>query len=357
MVITVGDSKSERTLRPDCCLVAAHRVKDQLITYSPDGPLTRAELEATQHLDTLAFPGLLPGKAMTVGQTWKLPNPVVQSLCGFGGLVSQDLTGKLESVSGDEARIAVTGSASGIDVGALAKLTVQATCRYDLKQKHITAVEWKQKDRREQGPVSPATEFEVTTTVTRAFQPQEPEGLSDRALVKIPDDPEPPAEVLALLYRDPSNQFTLVLARDWHQTAQTEEHLTLRLMDHGDFVADVTVTPWTKAEPGKHLSGAEFKEFMDDQPGWDPDEVREDSEIPLETGYWGYRISALGELDGLKVLQNCYLIAGPEGDQVVLAFKMRPAQADKLGTGDLTLINGLELPKKAKEEKPKTEPK
>ena len=80
--------------------------------------------------------------------------------------------------------------------------------------------------------------------------------------------------------------------------------------------------------------------------------------MALETpGYWGYRVSALGELDGLKILQNCYLIAGPEGDQVVLAFKMRPAFADKLGTRDLTLVNGVELPKKAAEEKPKPESK
>lgn len=358
VVITAGDDKSTRSLRPDRCLIAVHRVKDQLIGYCPDGPLTRSELEVTQHLDTLALPALLPGKPVSIGQTWKVPNSVVQALCAFEGLEQQDLTAKLESVKGDEARISIAGSARGIDLGALAKVCVQASCTFDLKQKRVTALEWKQKDEREQGPVSPATAFEVTTTVTRSFQQQEPRGLSDSDLVAIPDDAEPPAEVLTLLYRDPKDRFTLVHAREWHMTAQTEEHLTLRLMDHGDFVTDVTVTPWEKAGAGKHLTAAEFKDLMDDQPDWEPDEVREDGEVPLERGYWCYRVSALGEMEGLKILQNCYLLAGPEGDQIVLAFKLRPAQADKLGTRDLALVNSLELPAKtAEEEKPKVEPK
>lgn len=357
VVITAGSDKSERALRADRCLIAAHRVKDQLLTYCPDGSLTRPELEVTQHLDTLAVAGLLPGKAVGIGQTWALSNPVAQALCAFEGLEQQDLTAKLESVSGDEARIAITGSVRGIDLGALAKVSVQAVCRYDLKRKHVTALEWKQKDEREQGPVSPAAVFEVATMLTRAFQEQEPRGLSDSDLVNIPDDDEPPAEFLTLLFRDPKERFTLLHPREWHMTAQTDEHLTLRLMDHGDFIADVTITPWVKAAAGKHLSAAEFKDILDDQPGWEADEVREDGEVPSERGYWAYRVSALGELDGLKVLQNCYLLAGPEGDQAVLSFKMRPAQADKLGTRDLTLVNSLDFPVKATPEKPEPEPK
>ena len=78
--------------------------------------MTRSELEVTQHLDTLVLPGLLPGKAMSVGQTWKVPNAVVQALRAFEGLESRYLTAKLESVSGDEAVISVAGSARGIDL-------------------------------------------------------------------------------------------------------------------------------------------------------------------------------------------------------------------------------------------------
>jgi hypothetical protein len=46
------------------------------------------------------------------------------------------------------------------------------------------------------------------------------------------------------------------------------------------------------------------------------------------------------------VVQTSYLIAGPGGEQLVLAFTMTPAQAEKLGARDLALVSGIEFPAK-----------
>ena len=71
--------------------------------------------------------------------------------------------------------------------------------------------------------------------------------------------------------------------------------------------------------------------------------MAQDGEIPAEKGRWIYRIAAAGTMDGIKVVQSFYLIAGAGGEQVVLAFTMTPAQAEKLGTRDLSLVQGLEF--------------
>jgi hypothetical protein len=114
-------------------------------------------------------------------------------------------------------------------------------------------------------------------------------------------------------------------------------------MERGDFVAQATLSPWTKAEKGKHLSGEEFQEAMDATPGWQPEKVLQTGEVPAEGGRWMYRISALGKLDGSEVMQNFYLIASPEGEQLVIAFTMTPKQAERLGTRDLALAGSIEL--------------
>src|SRR2546422_736125 len=80
-----------------------------------------------EHFDTLALAGLLPGRAVSLGETWKIPNAVAQALCNFEGLTEQNLLGKLDEVKDQVARVTVTGSATGIDLGALAKLSVEAT--------------------------------------------------------------------------------------------------------------------------------------------------------------------------------------------------------------------------------------
>jgi hypothetical protein len=53
-------------------------------------------------------------------------------------------------------------------------------------------------------------------------------------------------------------------------------------------------------------------------------------------------------------MQNFYLIAGPEGQQIVLAFTMPPKQADRLGTRDLSIAANINLPDShQRTEKPK----
>jgi hypothetical protein len=349
VAIKAGDGKpTERTIRDERRLIVAQRVKDQYYTYSPDGSLTRDELETLEHFDTLALIGVLPAKAVKVGETWKLPSAVAQGLCAFEALVDHELTAKLEAVQDNQARLSVTGKANGINLGASVKLTVDASCIYDLQQQRLVSATWKQQDVRDQGPASPATTMEATWTVERTYLPKGPKEVHEFKLAKVPEGVEaPPAAFLQLAHQDGKGRFQLNYERDWQLAGQTDDHLILRLMDRGDWVAQATVTAWTKAEAGKHLSADEFKETIADTPGWEPDEIRDDGEVRSPKGNWVYRVSALGDMDGLRVLQNFYLVAGPAGDQVVVTVTMREAQAQKLGNSDSKLVDGLEFPKKS----------
>lgn len=344
--ITVGGDVAERTLRNDRRLLIAQRYLDQSLIYNPVGQLLREEVELTsEHFDTIDITGLLPGQAVPVGETWKVPNAIVQALCNFEGLTSQDLTCKLEEVKDDIARVSFSGPAAGIDLGAMAKLTISGTYRFDLQQHRLVSLEWKQQDDREQGPVSPATKVESTTTLTRTLIDQ-PTSLSDVALLGVPDGFEPPPSMTQLYYRDPKGRFETVFGREWQVVGQTPEHLILRLMDRGDFVAQATITPWTKADPGNHLSAEAFRSAMAKTTGWEQAEELQAGVVPSEGGRWTYRISAVGKMDGIKVMQNFYLVAGANGDQVVLAFTMTQAQAEKLGTRDLSIAGSIDFPKK-----------
>lgn len=342
--IKVDKDKSDRTLRPERRLIVAQRYKDQGLVYSPAGPLTREELELTAgQFDSAAVPGMLAGKAVAVGETWKLPSSVVQALCNFEGLTEHTLTGKLESVTDDMATFRLTGTATGIESGALIKLKIEAVGQFDMKAKRLTSLEWKQKDERDQGPVSPVTTVESTTMLKRKLIDR-PEALSDVALVSIPSEETPPTQLTQLDYRDPQSRYAFYYTRDWHITARTEEHLVMRLMDRGDFVAQATLMPWKKADKGQHLTAEQFKETMNGLAGWQAEKVLQAGEVPAEDGRWVYRYSVLGQMDGVTAVQNFYLVAAAGGEQMVIIFSMTPKQVDKLGARDLSLIGGLEMP-------------
>ncbi|HEY7422762.1 MAG TPA: hypothetical protein VH682_00745 [Gemmataceae bacterium] len=345
---TVGSDRLERNLRPQRRLFVAQHFNDQGLVYSPAGALTSEELALTaEQFDSSAVPGLLPGREVKVGETWKVPSNVVQALCNFEGLTEHTLTGELVAVTADTATFHLTGTANGIDLGASAKLKIDAVGHFDLKAKRLVSLEWKQNDERDQGPASPVTAVEATTTLKRQVIEQ-PEALSDVALVSVPADKEPPAPLLQLDYRDPQGRYSFLYPREWHITSQAKEHLVLRYMERGDFVAQVTITPWKKADKGKHITAEEFKQTMNDLAGWEPEKELQSGEVPAENGRWVYRFSASGQMEGVTAVQNFYLVATPEGEQFILVFTMTPKQVDKLGARDLSLVGSLEIPASTK---------
>src|SRR5262249_7729499 len=153
-----------------------------------------------------------------------------------------------------------------------------------------------------------------------------------------------PAEKTDLQFKDTSGRFELVHARDWQLVAHTDQHTVLRLMDRGELVAQVAIAPWQKAAAGQHQPEAQFKATIEMSPGWEQDKLLKEPEVvDLHNGLWTYLVAAEGDLNGVRVLQYFYLVAGPQGDQVVLTFTMTSAQAQKLGSRDLELVRGLSL--------------
>ncbi len=193
------------------------------------------------------------------------------------------------------------------------------------------------------GPVSPASTIETTVLMARKTIDQ-PKTLDDVALVKVPDGFAPPAAMTHVEFRDAKGRYTLLHTRDWQLTAVTDDHAILRLVDRGDFVAQVSITPWDKAKAGEHLSPEQLKEAMARTSGWEPQKELQAEVVPSTDGRWVYRLSVQGQLDGESVLQNFYLVAAPTGEQVVLTFTLKPKQADKLGARDLSLAASIEVP-------------
>jgi hypothetical protein len=281
---------------------------------------------------------------VAVGDTWKPASGIIQAACNFEGLTEHKIEGKLDTVKDGIAEFTLSGTATGIDTGSLVKVQIEAKGKLDTKSHRVVSLEWIQKDEREQGPASPAMTAETKISVHREAIEQ-PGSLSNIALVSVGPGLVVPEALLQIDYRDPKGRYALLHSREWHISSVTDEHVVMRLMDKGDFVAQVTITPWTKAEPGKHLTPKEFKEKANDTSNWQPEKELQASEVPGQgEGKWVYRLSEQGKLDDLQVLQNFYIVAAKSGEQVVLVFTLTPKQADKLGERDLSFVGSIEVP-------------
>jgi hypothetical protein len=343
-----NNDSAKRSLRAERRFLVTQRVGGQTVTFSPAGVLTREEMELTEHFDTLAVAGLVPGKAIDVGKTWKLHDRAVAALCELDGLTRQNLEGKLESVKNNIAHIKIVGNVQGINLGAQVAMIVNARVEFDVKAQCITFVEWKENDGRQQGPVTPALTADVTIQLTRT-PIDVPEELNKLAMVKVPTAKTPPAELTNLRHDDAKKSYTLHYARSWHVVSPEDSaQLVLRHMERGEFIAQATITTWKKADPKNLMPIGDFADLMSKTPGWVEDKEIERRPLKadeLAKGHHAvYRVVASGELDNVRTVQYFYLIVSPEGEQRLVTFSVVPQHVERLGTRDVELIRELQFP-------------
>ncbi len=342
--ISFNNNPQKRLLRADRTFMVAHRAGDNVVAFSPKGALSREEMELTEHFDSLAVPALVPGRMVAVGETWKLPSAVVMALCDLDGLAGHTLECKLESLKDAVARVSVSGTVDGIDMGAQVKMLVNATCDFDTKEQRVVRVDWKQSDQRQQGPVSPALSGDVVVTLKRT-PIKTPAELSDFALVPVPQDKTPPAALTNITFRDPKGRYEFKHARDWHVVSSEESpQVVLRLLERGDFVAQATITPLAKAAAGQRMALKDFAELMAKTPGWEEENQIDMPKEEKVNDHVVYRVAANGALDGTKATQYFYLVHGPRGEQLMLSFSMTPNQTQKLGDRDMLMVRELVFP-------------
>ncbi len=342
--ITVDGVATQRKLRDERRLMIYQRQQGVATHYSPAGALMREELELIgEHLDTLAIPSLLPGKEVKVGDTWDVPNFAVQALCDLEGLENHSIAGTLQAWTDGTATLAFSGKATGVQGGSAMKIEINGRAKFDTNSRQVVELRWAQHDQREAGPASPASEVDAEVVVTRV-KIEKPMSLDDGALAAAPMGFDLPASSLLLEYKDPQKRFEVLHERGWTQVTRTQNHLVMRLMDQGDFLAQATITQWANAGKGRHQSAEEFQGAIRKIPGWDQAEVLSSGEMPSGDRRWIYRHAVAGKLDGVEVLQTFYLIAGPDGDQVVVTVTCTPKLATKIAGRDQVLVTSLEFP-------------
>jgi hypothetical protein len=343
---TITDAKdvAKIVLKSNHTLLVAHRLKDRLVVYHPTDVLTREEIDVTAHFDSMAVPGLLPRKEVRVGDTWIVPHEIVQALTDLDAVSKCEVTGKLESVVGNFANLSFNGLVEGISDAASVKVMIKnASAAFNLDKKRLVQVEWRLSDQRQQGPVSPALSSDVSISLKRV--PMEtPAQLGGIALVDVPNG-APDPKLTQVVYRNLKKGFEFQFGRDWHMVNQMPDgKLVLRLIDQrGEFIAQCTVTPWTKVQSPTKLE--DFEKTMKASTGWQqkdgPPLEATDKLVKSPNGYGILRITAEGKLGPVDALRRFYLVAAPGGEQMLVDFTMVPSQAAKLDSRDERLVQSL----------------
>ncbi len=328
-------------IRPEVALLVAAMREGQVVVVSPGGPLTRAELEVVQGPgDPLALSALLPAAAVARGESWTVGNDAARTLSGYDALDDNALKATLESLDDARAVVRLKGQVRGSYLGGPGTITLDGSFAFDRGAGRVESLTVERAEVRRPGPVEAGLDIKSTLKVTRkAVEP--PSDLTEANLAGVPLEVDADRELL--LFKSPDGKYQLVHDRDWHIEWDSEKQAILKRLDKGRFVAQCNLAAGPNAGKGRHEDPARLRDDIKKAAG--PrfvSLVGEGTVDGVAAGGYRYRVAIQGREGNADVLWYYYLVAGPQGDQVLAIFTLGLDQQERFGDQDLRLIGSFE---------------
>jgi hypothetical protein len=309
---TVGDKPQESRLRPAVRrLVLLRDGIDKKAPFSPDGPLTWAEIDLIRtDIFVPALVGLLPDTAVKAGDSWTASTEAVQELTGLKSLDDGKLECRLEQVVRRQARIALSGTVRGMTDDGTSRQQLKGHYLFDLDAGRLTYVELRGvhsllgTDGQEVGRI------EGRFVLSRQVDARVPE-LGDDSLRGVTVEPD--AENTLLLYDNTDLGVRFVYPRRWRVVGASGNQVAVDAPDGSGFLLTVEA-------PGKTPTGAQFlnesRDFLVQQKARI---VRIDPPQTVQTNPPRERFGLDVELNGQKFSMDYHLTRQPNGGAILAA--------------------------------------
>ena len=339
--IKVDSAAMQPMLRPERRLITTAWDGQVLSTYSPNGSITRDELDLVELPgSSLLVEQLLPQKPVSPGDTWQHSEQLMAAILGLDAVSASDVQSVVSSLDEETALMELGGVVHGAVSGVATEIELKARYSFDRKVQRVTKLTLLIKEKRSIGHVGPG--LDVTARLQLAVSPiSKVAELTDAALSGLPEEPSP--ELLMLGFESPSHGFRFGYDRRWHVITDEAEQLVMRLIDKGELVAQCNVAIPAKTEPGKPISLARFQADIQQTLGKAFGRFVNASEGTTPGGHTIYRVTAVGEVSELPIQWNYHYIAGPHGGQVVFAFTIEGQLVEGFGQSDLNLTGTVEF--------------
>jgi hypothetical protein len=334
-------------LRPEVRLLVAERQgrDGPVVVISPAGPLTWDEVQLVQGLgDPLTLGDLLPEKPVAVGEHWRVRNSGARALSEYDTITANTLNAALESVDAVKARIRLKGQIQGSKQGAPGKMTCDGFFTFDRQVALIDHVDLNRDESRQPGPVEAGLDYKSTLTITRQVA-EPPKTLTDAALAGVSLQITPERKLLRLDL--PGRTAALLHDRNWDKFWEDRKSIVLKRLSGNQVIAQCNLMLGPQVAKGRHQDPAQFR--GDIRRGLNKRFVRFIGAGEVDgrpAGGFRYKVAVEGREGQLGIVWYYYLLASPEGEQLLATFTMAEDHVQIFGDQDLEMIGSLEWHKR-----------
>ncbi|MCI0334915.1 MAG: hypothetical protein L0228_17020 [Planctomycetes bacterium] len=340
-VIKVDESGRTPKLADDRRLIVAESSAERPVLYSPDGPLSREQLDLIDVVgDSISVDRLLPHKPVAKDESWSNDATMMGPLLTLDSVAVCEVKSILESYNASFAKIRLAGIVQGTADGAATELEVRAVYLFDRRSRRITRLNLAVRERRSIGGATPGVDAVAKLQIS--IQPLEKSAkLRAEEVAKATAANRAPAR--DLVYESGPLGVRFKHDRRWFVTSEQRESVTLRRVDRGDLIAQCTLSALPAKSAGRQTSLEQFQKDVTYSLGKSFGEMVSSRQWQNSAGLYCYELVARGFVEEVPVEWHYYLLAPESGERVSAAITLEKPMVDRIGQADRELIESIEL--------------
>jgi hypothetical protein len=339
-VIKVAESGRSPKLADDRRLIVAACGSDRPVLYSPDGPLTREQLDLIDVVgDAIALDRLLPSTPVSTDDSWSNDAKAMAPVLTLDSIAVCEVKSTLESFNDSFAKIRFAGTVQGTADGAATELEVRAVYLYDRRAQRVAKLNLAVRERRSIGGATPGVDATAKVQI-QVDSLEKPAHLDDAAVAKAKALNSAAA---GLTYESSPLGLRFKHDRQWYVTSEQRETVTLRRVERGDLVAQCTLAALPPKSAGGQVSLEQFEMDVTFSLGKNFGEMVSSRQWQNAAGLYCYELVARGIVDEVPVEWHYYLLAPQSGDRVSVAITLEKPMVERVGNADRDLVETIEL--------------
>lgn len=328
-----------QTLRDDRRLIVLQTEGDEGTFFSPLGPLTREELELVDVPGTGVLPELLlPGKELSVGDTWEVPTAAVVRLLSLDAVHKHDLIGKFDEIRDGILILSLEGKATGAIGGVSSEVNLKAKLNIDPKEQLLTWLAISLNENRAIGHAQPGYEVTTRIRILTALGDAAPE-ISETSLENLPLVAKTGETLIA--FRSEKGGFELAHDRRWRVMSEKYDSAVLRLIDRGELVSQCNISKLKNFAKGENLTLEAFQEDVKAALEKQKGQIAEASQNTTDDGILVQKLLVTGSAAELPIQWTYYHLSDSEGRRASLVFTIDAKLVERYGHIDQELISAF----------------
>ena len=345
----IGSSSVNTKLPEDVCDVRVCPNDKSLDFWIPQGFLTQPETDLLiVAFDPLYFDALIPPDDSLASDQWKVSQAAVANLLCIDTIYAGVLEATVKQCTAEGTRVNIQGTIEGAVNGASTSIAVKGD--YDWipgsnSDGELSALRVVIQESRTVSYVAPGIDVTAIVEVScRSGKQLQPKVITAGIGSIGPIHGRPrrgPGKPGFQWMCDPHHRYDIIYDKSWKIVEQGSECLTMRLVDEGALLSQVTVTPLPPRAEAQTLS--DFEEDIEKTLGQQFGHLISASLSSRDDGTTLMRVASVGEDEGLAFHWIHYHLRSPEGQRLSLSFVVESTHFARFSDADRQYLEGVDL--------------